>query len=109
MIDGINLPHNDVRSTKRTKQAEIENETHNAFGEIDDLAFIQPKNLPGPSPTPSQCAKVVWLAQRCEVRRCFEAQWNSSVHNYVLDLAIHNAGFREKVYFLNWFGCSRSK
>lgn len=84
--------------------------TGNGFGAIDDFAFTQSSTLPGPSPTPEQCAKAVWLARRCEEGRYSEAAWNSSAHNFVFDLAMHHAEFLEKVYFLNWcerfkFGC----
>jgi len=89
--------------TDSWSKTEIARMTDDAFGAIDDFAFTQLSKLPGPSPTPEQCAKAVWLAQRCEEGRCCEAAWNSSVHNFVLDLAIHHAEFREKVYFLNWF------
>lgn len=85
-----------------SSKAGIANLKGAAFGTIKRFSFAHPSELPGPSPTPEQCAKAVWLARRCEEGRCCEAAWNSSVHNYVLDLAIHHDEFLDKVYFLNW-------
>ena len=84
-------------------KTEIEKLADDTFGAIDDFAYIKLTKLPGPLPTPEQCAKAVWLAQRCEEGRYCEAAWNSSVHNFVLDLALHHDKFKEKLYFLNWF------
>ena len=93
------------RITDFWSKAEVVNLTDAAYGAIDDFTFTQSGKLPGPSPTPQQCTKAMWLAKRCEERRCCEAAWNSSVHNYVLDLAIHHDEFLNKVYFLNCFVC----
>ena len=76
-----------------------------AFEAINDYDFVytNPDDLPGPSPTPQQCAKAVWLAARCETMGCSEAAWNSSVHNYILDIALYTMPFVDRVYFVNWY------
>ncbi|KAF2835302.1 hypothetical protein M501DRAFT_1044332 [Patellaria atrata CBS 101060] len=79
----------------------IEGLADETFGAIDDFAYTKPIKLPGPSPAPEQCAKAVLLAQRCEEGGHCEAAWNSSVHNFILDLALHHNVFKEKLYFLN--------
>lgn len=77
--------------------------TDKAFRRINDLAFTQLGKLPGPSPSPEQCAKAVRRAKRCEDRKSSEPSWNCMVHAFVLDLAIDHAEFRDKVFFENWF------
>ncbi|KAF2416326.1 hypothetical protein EJ08DRAFT_703686 [Tothia fuscella] len=70
-------------------------------GGNDEYSFTQPNKLPGPSPTPQQCAKIVRLARRCEEHRACEAAWNSSVHNLILDTALDYHAFINAVYFVN--------
>lgn len=79
--------------------------TTSAFEAINDYDFVytDQHDLPGPSPTPQQCAKAVWLAARCETMGCGEAAWNSSVHNYILDIALYTTPFIDQVYFINWY------
>ena len=82
-------------------KAEIEKPADNTFASIDEFAYTKPTKLPSASPTLEQCAKTVWLARRSEEERHRGAAWKRSVHNIVLDLALHHDIFKEKVYFLN--------
>jgi hypothetical protein len=84
---------------------EISAITASAFEAINEYDFVytNPDDLPGPSPTPQQCAKAMWLAARCETMGCSEAAWNSSVHNYILDIALYTTPFIDRVYFINWY------
>jgi hypothetical protein len=74
----------------------------NIFDTKSDYNFADPTLLPGPSPTPQLCAKLVRLARRCEENRACEAAWNSSVHNLILDTALDNDAFVDSIYFVNW-------
>ena len=56
----------------------------------------------GPSPTPDAVAKIVKLASKAEMDGHSEAHWNCRVHNAVLDLAIHNEHYQDKVDWMNW-------
>lgn len=99
-FEAVSYIHSITDSWGKTEIAKI---ADNAFGEIDNLAFTHSSKLPGPSPTPQQCAKAVRRAWQCEKNKCCEAAWNSGVHDFVLDLAIDNNEFRDKVGFVNWY------
>ncbi|KAF2455777.1 hypothetical protein BDY21DRAFT_372923 [Lineolata rhizophorae] len=92
-----------IRAISKQYEDEIASIKTGALGAINayDFVYADPDDLPGPSPTPQQCAKAVWLAGRCEEMGCSEAAWNSSVHNYVLDLALYTKPFMDRVYFFN--------
>ncbi|KAF2807524.1 uncharacterized protein BDZ99DRAFT_573325 [Mytilinidion resinicola] len=92
-----------IRVISNEYEDEIAGIKTGALGAINayDFVYADPDDLPGPSPTPQQCAKAVWLAARCERKGCSEAAWNSSVHNYILDLALYTKPFIDRVYFVN--------
>jgi hypothetical protein len=73
------------------------------FNAIYDYSFTGSKQLPGPSPSPQQCKKAVRRACLCQLDDQSEPAWNSSVHDFILDLAIDNDEFSQKLYFLNWY------
>ncbi|KAF2813831.1 uncharacterized protein BDZ99DRAFT_459582 [Mytilinidion resinicola] len=92
-----------IRVISNEYENEIAGIKTGALGAINayDFVYADLDDLPGPSPTPRQCAKAVWLAARCETKGCSEAAWNSSVHNYILDLALYTKPFMDQVYFVN--------
>ena len=56
----------------------------------------------GPSPAPDAVAKIVELASKAEMDGHSEQHWNCRVHNAILDLAIDNEHYQDKVGWMDW-------
>lgn len=52
------------------------------------FAFAPQSSLPGPSPSPRACEKILVHGQECEEGRETEASWNTKVHSPILEAAL---------------------
>ncbi|KAI9755117.1 MAG: hypothetical protein M1815_005209 [Lichina confinis] len=79
-----------------------------SFKGIGESAFDheEMRDSLGPSPTPDAVAKIVKLASKAEMDGHSEAHWNCRVHNAVLDLAIHNEHYQDRV---DWMNCTTAE
>ncbi len=86
----------DGQPTATSKLLDILRTTPNAFS---------PRcSLPGPSPSPEECVRILYCARRCETDKASEAHWNSHVHNQVLQAALWHT--RASVC---WVNCTTAK